>query len=131
MIYIEEPEAHLFPEAQSRLVELIAYVLNEANNVSAVITTHSPYVLAKLNNLIKAGSLGSSGSIRSNKISEIIKRDRWLRQDRVAAFAIAEGQTRELIGKEGLIDADYLDGVSGTISNEFSRLLEIEYGSRK
>lgn len=126
MIYIEEPEAHLFPEAQSRLIELLSYVLNSTPQICMAITTHSPYVLAKFNNLIKAGEIGALNGKRG-KVEEFVKHDRWLRAGDVAAFAICDGRTRNVTGEEGLIDADYLDSVSGAISSEFSRLLEIEF----
>lgn len=48
---IEEPETHLFPTAQRHLVELIIAMCNLCNT-SYIITTHSPFVLAALNNIL-------------------------------------------------------------------------------
>ena len=48
-IYIEEPEAHLFPSAQKKVVELIATIFNMSNKpMQFVITTHSPYLIPPL-----------------------------------------------------------------------------------
>lgn len=58
-VYIEEPEAHIFPTGQKHLVELISTIFNSSvNNIRFVITTHSPYILTAFNNLIQAGMLG-------------------------------------------------------------------------
>lgn len=127
-IYIEEPEAHLFPSAQSKLVEIFSNLINQSrNNVDMVLTTHSPYVLVKLNNLIKAGQLGRVQiRDRATKVSEVIPKNFWMRPNFVQAYAIIDGKLQDIIDKDGFIDAEYLDEVSGEISNEFMRLLEIE-----
>jgi AAA15 family ATPase/GTPase len=62
-IYIEEPEAHIFPSAQKEIVELIATVYNSReNSLQFLITTHSPYILTAFNNLLQAGSLAIDAS---------------------------------------------------------------------
>ena len=53
---IEEPEAHLHPIAQKHLMHIIALMRNHINS-QIVITTHSPYLLAVLKNLLTAGQL--------------------------------------------------------------------------
>ncbi len=46
----EEPEAHLYPETQSDIVELIGLLANLYHN-QIIIITHSPYILPPFNNL--------------------------------------------------------------------------------
>jgi predicted ATPase len=46
-IYIEEPEAHLFPSAQKRIVELIAVIYKSIPSVQFVITTGPLQIQAK------------------------------------------------------------------------------------
>lgn len=51
----------------------------------------------------------------------------WVLPKQVNAYAIIDGQLKNIIDKYGLIAADYLDDVSGDISKEFSKLLAIEF----
>jgi energy-coupling factor transporter ATP-binding protein EcfA2 len=127
-IYIEEPEAHLFPSSQSELIEIFTTFLSRAGaGTDLIMTTHSPYVLVKVNNLIKAGQLGRSNSqLKRRLVTEIVDRHAWLGANAVSAYAIKDGVVESIVDKDGLIDADYLDGVSGELSREFMRLLEAE-----
>ena len=131
MAYIEEPEAHLFPSAQSKLVETLVAVVTRPGSKSGadlVVTTHSPYILAKINNLIKAGMLSRMTHVAKKKLEAILPRQAWLSGRVVNAYAIQNGVVRSIVDGDGLIDAEYLDGVSSDISREFSELLELEAG---
>lgn len=50
LIFIEEPEAHLHPEAQVKLVEVFVKLVKAG--VKLIITSHSNYIFNKLNNLV-------------------------------------------------------------------------------
>lgn len=126
-VFIEEPEAHLFPAAQSRIIELFAAFAQVSTQNAILLTTHSPYVLSKINNLILAGQLGSKSSptiVAATK--EIVPEEFWLPPPTVTAYALQDGKAQEIIDSEELIDAEYLDKVSGDIAREFNRLLEVE-----
>lgn len=124
LCYIEEPEAHLFPETQSHLVQALVTI---AGGSSLVMTTHSPYVLTKINNLLKAGSLSRRLSEPLRKeLEALIPRRAWLNARHVRAYAIRDGVLCPLIGKDGFVDGDYLDEISSDLSREFSSMLELE-----
>ncbi|WP_071773540.1 AAA family ATPase [Burkholderia ubonensis] len=126
-VYIEEPEAHLFPRAQNKLVEVLAALVARRKHTNLLLTTHSPYVLSKFNNLIKAGSLARPSKPSTNKeLARIIPETAWLAPQSVNAYAIIEGRLENIMDPSGLIAADYLDDVSGDIAREFSQLLAIE-----
>ena len=132
LVYIEEMEAHLFPEAQSRMVEALAMLRSmNPKRLGLVLTTHSPYVLAKINNLIYAGQLSQrrSGALRKS-VESVIPRESWLNSGSVIAYAIKNGRLEKIIDGDGFIDGDYLDTVSGDIAREYSLLQEVEYGER-
>jgi energy-coupling factor transporter ATP-binding protein EcfA2 len=127
LVYIEEPEAHLFPSAQSVLLDyLIGSVVSTRANRSLLLTTHSPYILSKLNNYLKAGSLGKKKRFSAD-INRIVDQQCWLTPDNVRAYAIADGVLVNLIDDDGLIDGAYIDQVSEDVARQFSALLDIEY----
>ena len=48
---VEEPEAHIYPEAQKLLIELMVLITNHCHT-QMIVTTHSPYVLSTFNNML-------------------------------------------------------------------------------
>jgi Uncharacterized conserved protein len=56
VIFIEEPEAHLHPEVQSKLMEIFVDLIQSCN-VKIILTSHSNFILNKLNNLIMSEKL--------------------------------------------------------------------------
>jgi Uncharacterized conserved protein len=126
LIYIEEPEAHLFPSAQSLLMEyLIGSLTSENSTRSIVLTTHSPYIMSKINVFIKAGQLSRRKKV-NNKINDIVPRECWLESSDVSAYALADGEMYSIIDEDNLIDGTYLDQISEDISREYSSLLMLE-----
>jgi AAA domain, putative AbiEii toxin, Type IV TA system len=128
LVYVEEPEAHLFPTAQSALVEYLLALTTGDTGLSLLITTHSPYILAKCNNFIKAFSLSVKGGDSAKaQINKIVPRSSWLNPDRVRAYAMINHSLQSIMSDDGLIDGEYIDEVSNEIASEFSRLLDIEF----
>jgi len=127
LCYIEEPEAHLFPSSQSKLIEALVAVTN-ISGCGLVMTTHSPYVLVKINNLLKAGAISRKLREPGKKdLETIINRRAWLDVKNVSAYALRDGKLFSIIEDDGLIDGEYLDGISEEMSTEFSNLLGLEY----
>jgi hypothetical protein len=128
LLFIEEPEAHLLPAAQSQVIELLAAMLALPNaHVRMIITTHSPYVLTQLNILLKAGTLSFHRPDVADKIAKVVKRRSWLPPGSTAAYAIAGKRVKKIFDESGLVDGHYLDEVSGSLESEFQKLLEIEF----
>jgi hypothetical protein len=127
-VYIEEPEAHLFPSAQRNIVELIATVFNSRKEqLQFFITTHSPYVLTALNNLLQAGLLyeESSEDIQ-HQLEEIVSRYKSLDVDDLSAYVLSDGKCNSIVCPDtGLIDARVIDSVSDELAIEFDQLLNL------
>ncbi len=122
-IVIEEPEAHLFPEAQKEISNLIALMSNVENS-QVIITTHSPYILASINNLILANEVGT---VKKDAISERINENLWVNRNKVYAAYVENGQVRDIIDNElNIIQQENIDSASVIINDEFDFLFQFE-----
>jgi energy-coupling factor transporter ATP-binding protein EcfA2 len=129
LIYLEEPEANVFPDTQYQLVRLFARLSHEPTlDFSWVITTHSPYILSAFNNLIYAGQLGVD---KTNRKKIPVDEKYWIEPGTFAAYCIHDGVLKPILSKSGLIDGEYLDSISESIGNEFDKLLRLEYDKTK
>jgi predicted ATPase len=127
-VYIEEPEAHLFPSAQRNIVELIATVFNcRKEQLQFFITTHSPYVLTALNNLLQAGLLyQESSEDMQRQLEKIVPRYKSLDVSDLSAYVLMDGKCSSIVCPEtGLIDAKVIDAVSDDLAIEFEQLLNL------
>lgn len=121
---IEEPEAHLFPKAQKYLIELLSLMINSTTS-QLLITTHSPYVLSVLANLLYANKLLKLESATDVEIEQKsgISKLTWLSKDKFAAYTMDDGQARSIFDREqGMIDQNYLDQISEELGTEFNTL---------
>lgn len=125
-VYIEEPEAHLFPSAQREVVELLVETFTRrAGKMEMVVTTHSPYVLTALNNLLKAGQRYAEGELgMAAKLEKIVPKNRALAPDALAAYVLGNSTAKSIIDPEtGLIDGTAIDQASELMAEEFHQLL--------
>ncbi len=129
-VYIEEPEAHLFPRAQRNIIELIACVFNsdpQKQKLQFFITTHSPYVLTAINNLIQAGMLYEESSQDTlPKLEKIVPSYKALSTSDLSAYVLENGKAENILDNDtGLIDANLIDGVSDELAIQFDELLDL------
>ena len=127
-VYIEEPEAHLFPSAQRDIIELISTVFNyRKEQLQFFITTHSPYVLTALNNLLQAGLLYEESSEGvQNQLEKIVSKYKSLDISDLSAYVLMNGKCSSIVCPDtGLIDAKVIDSVSDELAIEFDRLLNL------
>lgn len=124
-VVIEEPEAHLFPVAQRDLVNLIALFANHNDN-QVMITTHSPYILTSVNNLLYANKVGQA---KEEQVSRIINKAYWLNAHRVSAYLLGkeEHSPQAIIEREtGLVRAEEIDCISDIINKEYHDIYNLE-----
>lgn len=126
-VYIEEPEAHLFPSSQKSIVELIALIANKANiDIQFVITTHSPYVMSSFNNLLQAGEVLTLHPEKKEKVNKIISVDLALKYEEVFAYSLSDKTAISIMDEEmQLISSNKLDEISNEISIQFGNLLNL------
>lgn len=109
-LYVEEPEAHIFPSTQRSLVYALVGMLNENPSHSCFLATHSPYIMTAFNNLILAGDTAAESVEKSEKVAQRIPLHETLQYDDVAAFQLKNGMSYSIMDDEfKLISAEALD----------------------
>jgi AAA ATPase domain len=116
---IEEPEAHLYPLSQKKLIELMALVLTETDS-EIIVTTHSPYVLSIFNNLLFASKIKHKDfylESKDFKAYTLLSREKALTNDNKSFESILNEET-------GLISENFLDDISIELGDEFDVMFE-------
>lgn len=119
---VEEPELNLYPKAQHELIKyLIKNCLFERKNL--ILTTHSPFVLASINNLLLAFDKGKT---KPTEVNKIIKKESWLNPKNFIAYELKNGKAKKIMDdKLGQIKENMIDSVSDAFSDEFDKLLDV------
>jgi hypothetical protein len=131
-LFVEEPEAHLFPSAQRQIIHLFAAATDLESPESFtqfLVTTHSPYILAALNNLMYGGKIASEDQEKAGRVSDLLGRNVLIDPEKVAAYSLENGSARFIIDPETrLVEATLIDRVSGELAREFEQLVAIDFG---
>ncbi len=129
---IEEPEQNLLSTSQKRLMEFLVEYVNEFGH-SLLITTHSPYILTALENLMMAEKVGTENEgIFKGKTNKIVEEKYWIDQKEINAYYLNEGQETDLMLREDtLIDKDYIDAASDMVNESFEEFLRMEFQLEK
>ena len=121
---VEEPEAHLFPEAQMATIQLLVLMLNSSPSGQLILTTHSPYTLTVLNNLIYAAKVGVN---HPKEVNEILREELWLSNEKVASYLLQDGKSESIMDAElGEIKAELIDGISDIVNLQYNQLLQLD-----
>jgi len=122
-IIIEEPELNLYPKSQ---IATTKYIIENRQNSSLYIMTHSPYILSVLNVLLFAYKASNTNEILKDKISTIIPQKQQINPDEFSAYLIENGISKSIKGKStGMIQENVIDDIGDMINDEFSELMEI------
>lgn len=127
-IFLEEPEVNLFPITQRELLQFLIktiYHNEEGREHSLFLTTHSPYILTTLNNLIYASECGVNNKSKTEKV---ITSNYWVNFNDVGVWFVKNGNIECILDSdEKQIDANKIDEVSQLLNEEFDNLLNIQY----
>lgn len=129
---VEEPELSLFPESQNSMIRLLCKVNNGTTDNMLLLTSHSPYTLAILNNLVLAYKAYEKGDDNiKRKVAEIVPPEYHIDPESLTAFSLTEAEMENsqsvLSESSGIISKNDLDSVSELIMREFNILYRI-YG---
>lgn len=128
-IILEEPEAHLYPQAQKDIVEILSLITNKS--CSILVTTHSPYILGAVNNLIYASRLSEKPAMTA-QVNSMIEKSFHIKK--CNAYFLKNGQMQTCTEPEqdgGLIINEVIDGASSEINELYDKLFAVEYGGKK
>lgn len=128
---IEEPEAHLYPNSQKEVAEYIALALSDKNE--CILTTHSPYILGTLSNLLDARRIADEGYNISHLLEkENLTPDQLLKSSDFSAYFVDGGELKNAIDPEnGLIRNELIDGASDKINGFADDLMYLEREGKK
>lgn len=132
---IEEPELNLFPIAQYELIKKLESLRFEPHwedfGSIHTYTTHSPYILSALNNLLYANKIKQSvipsddnAEEITSKVEEIVSAD--INPYYFTAYQISNGKAESIFDREnGLIIDNFIDKSSDKLSDDFDALMEL------
>lgn len=134
--FIEEPEQNLYPMSQKDLILNIIKHLVTANqkgycNSSVVLTTHSPYTLSVLNELMAEAKLYVKHTDKYIEgVDDFVNYECFMSPQYYSAYYINDHGTFEnLIDSElPMISGVELDGVSDWVEEQISKVNEFFYG---
>ena len=125
-LFIEEPEAHIFPSTQKAFSYSLAGMLNGQKKHFCFIATHSPYMMTSFNNLILAGELAAKSKDMAEKVEERFAKRQMLRWKDVAAYSMQDGRAISIMDEDMMvISAEALDSGSQEIADDFNFLLSL------
>ncbi|MDR1972522.1 MAG: ATP-binding protein [Treponema sp.] len=139
-IFIEEPSAHLFPKEQKETIEFLVTSFNSLTKCTSgessyrfFISTHSPYVLNTINNILEKGRLlniANTLTTANNKKSILEEIENLpfphLAINDVSAYMIEDnGYVKSMINTEGddsYIYSEVIEKITEDISKETNDL---------
>jgi hypothetical protein len=134
-IFIEEPSAHLFPRGQKETIEYLVNNYNrlkrDGRNIRFFISTHSPYLLNVINNMLEKGRLEKEilnleDSSKKQKIKDAIGNIPALSVDDSSAYIIQDdGSVTSMItgiGDDKYLYSDLIENITADISKDASDL---------
>ncbi|MCQ2229269.1 MAG: AAA family ATPase [Bacteroidales bacterium] len=134
LFIIEEPEQNLFPKNQVEMINWLAEVFNKYQNKSLVLTTHSPYVLTAVDNLVMG--YDANEFIRKNDLPFDVSplKGEWLIdfQDVSSYYFSSDGVAKDIRNEElRNVGAEHLDSVSENTLAITDSLTDILYCHKK
>ena len=121
-LVIDEPEMNLHPESQAKLLEALSILVNLG--VRILLTTHSPYIMAHLNNLVN-GNHENHEILKRQSSSLYLQDERaFLPIDKVSAYEMKDNKLVSLNDPDYGIRWDTLSDVSVDIQQKFFEIYE-------
>ncbi len=101
LLVIDEPEMNLHPEAQVKMMEFLAMLVNAGLRV--LITTHSPYMVDHVINLMEAYKHPEEEKDNLASLFFLERKEAFIAQDNVAVYLVDEGTVENILDEDGVI----------------------------
>ena len=119
---IEEPEMNLFPSSQKSLLEFIIERVKRCAD-KVVITTHSPYILTSLDNLVQAENVSREPDMETS-VEQLVPKELWTNFDDVSCYFFDNGEAQNTLDPElRSLGPSKIDNVSDDLGKTFEALL--------
>ena len=127
LFIIEEPESHLYPNTQKLVMEFISRCMKNGSRV--LITTHSPYVLGSINNMLYAHKVSMKKPEKIQELRAIIDDATWIDYQNLSAWIMKDGKIEDCCEDElEAIKNEVIDGASEEINGEFEKMVALLWG---
>jgi len=120
-IIFDEPEMNLHPAVQVELAEFLAMLVNAGLHV--LITTHSPYIVDHLANLMQAAKHVNREDIKEHFYLE--RTDAFIHQKQVSIYLFEDGTAKNIVNEKGIIDWSTFGNVSSDVSDIYPQVFTI------
>ena len=112
---VEEPEQNLFPKSQIIATEFLVKCMNVNARNSLLVTTHSPFVLSVLNNMIFAAKINS----------KTVEPSLYVDSNDFSAYMISGGKITSVFDSgTGVMDTAVIDDCATMLNQRFDDLYE-------
>ncbi len=122
LIIIDEPEMNLHPESQAKLLEILAMLVNA--RVKVLLTTHSPYIMAHLNNLVLLEEPKKTKKKRMAQSLYLENPAAFLQMSAVSAYEMHDGELHDLKDPDYGIRWDTFSDVSAELQQIYFQIHE-------
>ena len=126
LIVVDEPEMNAHPKAQCQITELLSMLVNRGNHV--LFTTHSPYILDHLNNLVEAGKVESDRREKLAQSFQLKNSDAFLNPDDVSVYHFGlDGVVTDIFDRdENIIDGSTFGEITRYLETTYDKVLEAQ-----
>lgn len=126
-IFIEEPESNLFPIDQKNIAYFLSSLRAYENKPNVIFSTHSPYILTALNNLIYAKNVINENPNLKDEICKIVKENELLDVKDLSVYMLEDRTATDIIDKDtNLINAEKIDDASECIMGDFDKIFDLQ-----
>ncbi|GAB6075803.1 AAA family ATPase [Desulfurobacterium crinifex] len=125
LLIIDEPENNLHPRAQVKMVEFLSFMVNKG--IRVLTTTHSPYIVDHLINLIEADNAVKSKEKNPDDLASMFflrTKDVFIAKNKVSVYLFSDdGEVKNILDSEtGIIDWETFSSVSEEISQLYYKI---------